>query len=263
MEHLRMESTQGSFADSGYALLRCTSGRDSHGVVRDKVLELTANHERVAMKASDLLCVPEILETFFSDTLLGALQSTFEEDYVFMPALTIRKNWYEDWHIDAAFRGPLGGSDETPDFIQCAQYFQPNITEGGGGLSVIPGTHKRTKGHSGYVLNANYFNVDTYAVDVPNSAGDYVIWDGRLVHRSTAAGPKAVTRLAMFATVARASSPYRDFVAHLAKRALGDAKAGRAEESKRFTDASTLRLAELMPESVIERVSHYGGRFAE
>ena len=81
------------------------------------------------------------------------------------------------------------------------------------------------------MLDANYFNLSTFAEEVENAAGDYVIWDGRLVHRSTEWGPDAPSRLAMFMTVARSTANYQRFIAHLEKRAIGDQKLGRAAEA--------------------------------
>lgn len=251
------------FIEDGYLHLVNPQGRKAAEGVRARVLEMTHDQDRVAVKASEILAQPDLMDGFLSETLLGALRDVFQETFVVMPAITIRKNWYEDWHIDAAFRGDLGGAEARPDFIQCALYWQANVPGQGGGLSVIPGTHLRTPHEGRYLLDAAFFNFSTFVEDVGNAAGDYVIWDGRLVHRSTAPGPDAPVRLAMFMTVARGSADYGRFIAHLDRRATDDRQLGRLAEADRFRDAARLSLADRLPVETTARMSRYGATFAE
>lgn len=263
MDQIVENSPKTRFLEDGYLLIEDHTGRESADVTRRKVLDLTREQDRVAVKASEIISQPDLMDTFLSDSLLSHLRDVFDEDFVFMPAITIRKNWYEDWHIDAAFHNDLGGSDESPDFVQSALYWQANVPDQGGGLSVIPGTHRRIPFEGRYLLDSGFFNLGMSAEDVPNKAGDYVIWDGRLVHRSTAHGPGASTRLAMFMTVARASADYPRFVAHLEKRAVTDRHLGREAEADRFRDAAGLGLTDGIPADVIARMKKYGAGFAQ
>ena len=99
------------FFEEGYFHLENHAGRNSAEDIRARVLDLTHNHDRVALKASEIIAQPALMDAFLSDLLLSTLRDVFEENFVFMPAMTIRKNWYEDWHIDAAFRANLGGTE--------------------------------------------------------------------------------------------------------------------------------------------------------
>jgi hypothetical protein len=251
------------FIEGGYLHLVNPAGRKTAETVRAKVLEMTSGQDRVAVKASEIVSQPDLMDGFLSETLLGTLRDIFQERFVFMPAITIRKNWYEDWHIDAAFRGDLGGAEARPDFVQCALYWQANVPGQGGGLSVIPGTHLRVSQDGRYLLDANFFNFSAFVEDVENAAGDYVVWDGRLVHRSTAPGPDAPVRLAMFMTVARASANYRRFIAHLDRRATDERQVGRVAEADRFRDATSLSLTDKIPAETVARMSRHGAMFAE
>lgn len=258
MDQIVEHSPKIRFFEDGYLHIENLAGRESTEDIRARVLDLTRDQDRVAVKASEIIAQPALMDAFLSDRLLSTLRDLFEEDFVFMPAITIRKNWYEDWHIDAAFHADLGGTEMRPDFVQCALYWQDNLPQQGGGLSVIPGTHLRIRHEGRYLLDANFFNLGMSAEDVPNKAGDYVIWDGRLVHRSTAHGPGAPTRLAMFMTVARASADYERFVTHLEKRAVTDRHLGRAAEADRFRDAAGLSFGNGIADNVMARLKKYG-----
>lgn len=257
--HLDLRSR---FVADGFLHLEHPYGRADVRETRASVTDLTRAHDRVAVMASEILARSELIDGFLSDTLLSSLEKVLGKGFIFMPAITIRKNWYEDWHIDAAFRGALGGTSPEPDFVQCALYWQPNVPGQGGGLSVIAGTHIREMHEGRFMLDANYFNLSTFAEDVPSEAGDYVIWDGRLVHRSTAPGPEATTRLAMFMTVARASANYLGFIEHLNRRAKDDRKLGNSAEAARFDDATQLQIGKFLSDSTLTRMERFGARFA-
>lgn len=86
---------------------------------------------------------PELINVIFDNTVVGALASVVGKGYNIFPNFHVKINSFVDWHTDKAFMDATR-SEQPFSFVQCAVYLQPNNPETGGGLDVLPGTHRDT-----------------------------------------------------------------------------------------------------------------------
>lgn len=199
-----------------------------------------------AVPATAICSDSTIADLIFSDTLMQTLVELLGPAPVLLPSVTVRKNLYVDWHIDAAFRGDLGGTAPEPNFLQLAVYLQDNHPDSGGGLDVIPGSHKRLLVNGDLYSPAECLDVLGRQHRIPSRAGDLVVWDARLLHAS--ASPRASCRpqerYGIFLSFARNSAPHHRFVQHLRNRAMEKRSDGDTRENRRYADALELKLPE-------------------
>lgn len=168
-----------------------------------------------------LLARRALADVVFSAESGRVARGLLGEATVFLPNFTMRRNARTDWHLDAAFVGELGGTGDTPNFLQCAVYLQPNSTEDGGGLDAILGSHRREAFGGRQYVPAEVLRFPQRRL--ASAAGDLVVWDARLLHRSTPlpAQPRA-PKYALHWTLAREPALARPFLEHIRRRALSD-----------------------------------------
>lgn len=187
---------------------------------------------------------PELRWMFTHPPIIDALRSLLGEDFVFLPEMVAHDSRYGGWHKDTT---PLEAQGETfhwdPGFrmVECGIYLQDN-DEHGGGLDVVPGSHrtpdvtppppKNTFAHRvrGKLVERGLIKprpIDDVqregGMSIPNRAGDLVIFDVRLDHRATQptsssldAVPEDKRKFAIFFVCSSNSEHaprYRDFLA--------------------------------------------------
>lgn len=174
--------------------------------------------------------VGRILDTFFNfedmapcwsalnDTAVECLRSLLGDGFVIFPACSVHDSGFGIWHKDSTSFEQRGWQfHREPDYlmVQVAIYLQDNGREYGGGLSVVPGSHRQqrdravTVGDPRSLRNriarrlANEIR-DRRSVDLPSKAGDLLMFDFRLDHRATkptcspASIPSAQRKFALF-----------------------------------------------------------------
>lgn len=173
-----------------------------------------------------MVLYPELVDTFFNETLLDAIKALVGEELVLLAFSAIR-NSYKRLHSDITTADGAGAKFFLePDFraLTIGIYLQDH-DEQGGGLFVVPGSHKhrdpiverrRLEQLTGHKVPhyADYSPFERGGHDLPTRAGDAVIFDMRLLHRgSSAVAPRTRTKLAMFYHV---SPPGQNCDEHLA-----------------------------------------------
>jgi ectoine hydroxylase-related dioxygenase (phytanoyl-CoA dioxygenase family) len=204
--------------------------------------------EQVTTTASSFLAKPNLTQLVSSKTTLALCKELPSHDrLVLYPNLTVRANAATDWHIDAAFTGELAGLQPHPDFLQCAVYLQDNPPGEGGGIDVVPRSHVRLQADGSEYAPAASLNIEVQARRVESSAGDLVVWDARLLHRSSLRiGPAARDKLAIHWTVSRSTLGAVQFLEHLVRR--GVARNGMNPNLiERYQDIAAIRYPDHLP----------------
>lgn len=218
------------FETDGYQLVR--------GVVRaERVAEiraLLAQQFRERFADEDLLradvipdhmvLFPELVDTFFNDTLLTAIRTRIGDPFVLLAFSAIR-NSYKRLHSDITTADGAGAQFFLqPDFkaLTIGIYLQDH-DEQGGGLFVVPGSHtrrdpivKRRQLEAGgrYPEYGDYSEFERGGYDLPTRAGDAILFDMRLLHRGSK--PTTTRTRSKFALFYHVSPPGENCDQHLA-----------------------------------------------
>lgn len=144
----------------------------------------------------------------FHPKLIEGLASALGKDFIILPDAAMHDSQYGGWHKDSTSQERNGHKFQYEDNFQLvttALYLQDNSAEYGGGLDIIPDSHKETKDRFAVKLTlfdriknkifntkppneANFPNKKT----IPNKAGDVVIFNHRLTHKATHPAVKPV-----------------------------------------------------------------------
>lgn len=214
---------------------------------------------------SRVLADPNISGVIFGDKVIQALMPLLDGPFVVLPSFHVKGNTYVGWHTDHAFRR-LSRTDPTIDFLQCAVYLQP--ARPWGGLEVLPKTH------FGPLAQQHFENLAKRVIDVDVSelppataidhqAGDLVLWDARLGHRSSARedGVGEAPKFGIHWTVGRNQAADGAVMDRLRSRTANYVD-GRLVENERFADMKRVAYPDAFPDSVRQRIQKYGLRIA-
>jgi hypothetical protein len=206
-----------SFKKNGFVLIpNVLSGEDVQGI-RQKLRSVTRTmpSSKRMLTITDLFNDPELSDALikvqFSKQLLNVLSEVIGKDFVYVNDFQVQCNMFGlgngGWHFDAGTEADVLTNrylyEPTFRFGKVGVYLQDNTAEFGGGISVIPGSHRSFRfvrgsltGQVGYrsimnkmrLLAAKSLRSELL---VPIKAGSAVYFDSRLWHHSTA--PQAVT----------------------------------------------------------------------
>jgi len=141
-----------------------------------------------------------ILDYAFSGRIVEALRKKFHPSYVMFPDLEVQYNLYgagksssvfSGWHVDSNSEGAKEYLlRKGYGFAKVGVYFQDNSAVNGGGVDVAPGSHRFPKlgGLSTRFFLKKVINIIQIVVSsksVLTQAGDILIFDSRLQHRSS------------------------------------------------------------------------------
>jgi ectoine hydroxylase-related dioxygenase (phytanoyl-CoA dioxygenase family) len=168
---------------------------------------------------------PEIRWVLFHPPVLAALRGLLGDDFVVLPESVVQRNRFGGWHKDTTSQERTGLLFHRADdflMVEAAIYLQDNSTEHGGGLDVVPGSH-RTR--DPYVRPSLTDKVRSKLglppsaprrfTQVASRAGDLVLFDFRLDHRATPRTAPAEDKLAIFFAASSNTShvaSYVDFI---------------------------------------------------
>jgi hypothetical protein len=228
---------------------RCAALRET----LDREFQEDDTAEGLAMVPSRMLRLPLVRDVPFRPEVVEVLGGLLGGQYIVYPNFTTRRNLYVPWHVDVAFRGDNGGHSERPSFLQCAVYLQPNDKVVGGGIDVVPGSHKRVKVNDTYYAPASALEVFARRQLVASAPGDLVIFDGRLLHASSGTEPRTapVRKYGIFWTVSRADARSKEVLAHLKMRTSVLKDTGQEVPDARFADMRNLVFPDCYPDSAV------------
>jgi hypothetical protein len=252
----------------GYTVVRGVVEPDRIGRLREACFNLYQENlgpGRGEIFPTRVLSTPEIAGVIFGDRVVAELLAILEGPFVVLPSFHVKGNTYVGWHTDHAFR-KLSRTDPKIEFLQCAIYLQP--AKPWGGLEVLPKTHFGPSAQEHFEnLAKKVVDVDVTRLPpgkaVEHMAGDLVLWDARLGHRSSSRAEDAAEtpKFGIHWTVGRGEAADGEVMERLRSRTANYVD-GRLVENERFTDMKRVAYPEAFPEDVRRMIQKYGLRIA-
>ncbi len=146
----------------------------------------------------DLFRLPALYRRVFTARMAALLSRLIGEGLVLLPEHAAHRNGFGGWHKDTNMFEAAGSMAHwSSDYAvyQCGIYLQDNSPESGGGLSVVPGSHRVPRNPAQTEVVAQQ-----HGVVLDSRAGDLVVFHTRLDHRATPAQgqPPYGDKLALF-----------------------------------------------------------------
>ena len=167
---------------------------------RSQVNEFYSNCIEFPLEPKKCLQIQEIMEIAFSSKLVDSIKSAFHSDYIMFPDLEVQYNLiggatqngiFSGWHVDSNSEGLKEYlADRNYGFAKVGVYFQDNNSKYAGGIDLVPSSHKfpqigSLKSRILLKKLINKLQIVFKAKTVKSKAGDALIFDSRLQHRST------------------------------------------------------------------------------
>lgn len=200
--------------------------------------------------SSRFLSEPLLYKIPFEKTVISILEALVGANYIVYPNFTVRNNVYVPWHVDNGF---MRFSREVKEslFIQCVIYLQDNSEVFGGGLDVVP--KSQFYAYSTDVLELMQRVKDGTRLD--SKAGDLVMWDARLLHRSTQPQLASVSnKFGIHWTVSKSDAPAQTYLQHLVNRSTREFE-GQKYVVPRFNDIKQVNFPDSFQAEVVEAVA--------
>lgn len=170
----------------------------------------------------DLFRLPHVYRQMFSPRMARLLTTLIGPGFVLLPEHAAHSDGFGGWHKDTdmlEFAGQTAHWSNDYGIFQCAVYLQDN-SQDGGGLSIVPGSHRVPRPSRSEPDAAQRFQARAaqHGVRLDSAAGDLVVFHTRLDHRAT---PKVTEvpaygqKLALFFIAGwdnRHSQSYNEFI---------------------------------------------------
>lgn len=189
------ESHVSEFVERGYTIVRNAVSADAVEAIRAECERFRRSRQTDggAEMSSLEFARSDFAEIPFSKACTEPLAALLGSDFVIYPNYTMRADRQTSWHVDNGFLYHNDRDDGEVGRVihaQCIVYLQDNHPDYGGGLQVLPGSHRlqfrrlrerqlETKIEPGAKRNL------AAPVSLASRAGDLVIFNGWLMHRSS------------------------------------------------------------------------------
>lgn len=169
------------FKQEGYICIPGILNEKEVRAIRHEYDEIYDQTGLLTIKPTQFLEKKHTAASIFRENVHDVLSELASDNYILYPNFTIRQSLYIPWHTDSSFMPPSLHMIGVPtDLFQCSIYLQDNDSTDGGGISFIPGSHI---GDSRARLEGGNFESKEHILH--SKAGDLVVWDARIIHRST------------------------------------------------------------------------------
>jgi len=150
--------------------------------------------------------MPELADIVFNGNYLQAMEQLFGDETVILAEPAIHRGRYYYWHKDSTFLDAMGEDFHWREDFSAAMtvlYLQENHPDFGGGITVVPGTHRDADWYHRIekmnlveraVLKAkkiagisHYNRMDKHPelTPIPSKKGDLLVLDMRIDHKGT------------------------------------------------------------------------------
>lgn len=201
----------------GYVVIPGVLSGKQVSTLRETYTHSLAESEQSTLLPTAFLQFDDMVDALFDPQTVNAIKEIFQSDFSLLPNFTVRESVYIPWHNDAYFLPEeIVSPHALPEFLQCAYYLQDNDPIAGGGITLIPGSHKLSQGE----VKLRLAESAKFERTVMTKAGDLVIWDNRVTHRSSAPDIAPIeTKLAIQWTVSASIKHNAYYVNYLRARA--------------------------------------------
>ncbi|MGE3402353.1 MAG: phytanoyl-CoA dioxygenase family protein [Vicinamibacterales bacterium] len=248
-----MHRLQQQLLDDGYAIVPQALSAARIAELRRVCADTHARYRERNLSIGRFLDVPELASVPFDPAVVAGLRAILGEHYTTIPEFTMQTASFGPWHTDGGSQGRAAHLYD-PDYLQveCAIYLQDNSSEYGGGLDVLPRSHREiaTLGSPyslGRRVTRRLANALRRPYSVPSKAGDLVAFHFRLLHRSTpsraAVTPEDRTKYAVFWGATSTGRHARLYMDHL-----------RTRQESNYVEMSQVRYPESYPTEVVESI---------
>ncbi|WP_275389165.1 phytanoyl-CoA dioxygenase family protein [Xenorhabdus bovienii] len=204
-------------SEQGYVVISEVINKKEIDIIREYYKKISEINNLSTLLPTDVLKSPDVFNTILKDKVVTAIREIFSRDFSLFPNFTIRESVYIPWHNDAYFLPDEVINPEVPlQFMQCAIYLQDNDPEQGGGITLIPFSHRLDQPTVKSMLNTP----QAYEKVIMSKAGDLILWDNRITHRSTYPDKAPDnTKLALQWTVSASERHNESYLQYLQDRA--------------------------------------------
>lgn len=200
------------FQKNGFAYFKNVFSGNEVATMRQQVLEIFKKPSEfagdwddkpplTAIRADLFNRYQQLRWIFYKPEIHAALKKILGDDIGFVPESVAHYKGFGSWHKDTTSQENTGmHSQHEADWlmVECAVYMQDNVKEYGGGLDVVPGSHKSKddflskKGNN--VVDRLLNKVSTKMVQnkkskqafhIPSKAGDFIFFNKKLDHRAS------------------------------------------------------------------------------
>lgn len=202
--------------EQGYVIIPQVIDGDEIEAIKACYRTIAARSGLTTLLPTDILKYPSIFNVLLKESVVRAIRHVFGRDFCLFPNFTIRESVYIPWHNDAYFLPEAIVDPQIPlQFMQCAVYLQDNDMHSGGGITLIPSSHRLSQ----RTIRAMLETPEKYEQCVMSKSGDLVLWDNRVTHRSSFADKTPdSTKLALQWTVSASEKHNGDYLNYLHAR---------------------------------------------
>ncbi len=236
-----------SIREQGWALLKNIYTRDDIARCRELVDDIFASKtiKRSPFDSEFIIndiyrhC-PELAKLVFNKKYFAGVRSLLGKEIVWLPECAIHRDRYAKWHKDTTEQ-EIGGvtshiNEESP-MLQVSTYFQDYSLDEGGGITIVPGSHRRPdrflsmykfdlltriKRKTMRTLGQTVFQKiekNKEAFDLPGKATDLAVFDIRTEHRaSSPIGKPLMIKYAIFNTYGKNTKALREYYEFMKNR---------------------------------------------
>lgn len=128
---------------------------------------------------------PETRFLLAQPALVQSLKALLGDDFAYLPEMAAHSSFFSTWHKDTQSQEAAGHEFQWSDdylMVEAAIYLQDN-NEKGGGLEVVPGSHRipaKTR-----LERARQWLRRKRPYSIPSKAGDLILFDFRIDHRAS------------------------------------------------------------------------------
>ncbi|WP_241538307.1 phytanoyl-CoA dioxygenase family protein [Xenorhabdus sp. KK7.4] len=203
--------------EQGYIVIPEAIDKREINIIREYYKYITEKNDLSTLLPTDILKNTDIFHAILKNKIVTAIKDIFGRDFSLFPNFTIRESIYIPWHNDAYFLPDEVINPKTQlQFMQCAIYLQDNDLEHGGGITLIPFSHRLDQATVKNMLNTPQI----YEKVIMSKAGDLILWDNRITHRSTYPDKTPDnTKLALQWTVSASGQHNESYLQYLRDRA--------------------------------------------
>ena len=251
-----------NFTDNGYIIFPSIVPKKSIFKLVNECDSLFKKDNTKTLKPQSFLKSSVLINTLLSEPVLNVLKDLLNTHPVFYPNFTIRKNPNSPWHFDDAFvQEDMEWNSLSNEFLQCSIYLQDSRETEGGGLEVVPKSHHDDyfgSSSSMHKLLKKSKSAVQQKIALPTMAGDLLIWNARLMHRSMPVKITSNNRYAIQWTVSKSTKWSMSFLQHLKSR--GDSYDGTDNRihDARYKNIASIQYPSSFPECFISLLENHG-----